>query len=597
MSLFLLILACAPKTTPEPVVEPEPAPQPAPARTVAVAGPLSSDPVDGMPGVTGHVTSVAIDGVDHPVRWMPVAASGQEMGGVIYGQQLDAKGQPMPWPTWLEDPPEGPAVCNILDFAALVHTEWGWFHTAHMECGVGGMYATPIAFDDDGSIETGTPRNVDFSGVGGATTLCSGDITPWNTHLASEEYEANARWAGPDGTLVPEQMSMDSKHPFEWSFLNNLLTYTDSVHPYRMGWIPEIAITSAQGDTQVAKHYSMGRFSHELGLVMPDRRTVYLSDDQYHAGFFVFVADEADDLSAGTLYASKWTQTSDTSAGVEWVSLGHAADVTIGQALARPVNFDDVFEVADLSQEGTCPEGFGRTTHTWGTECLKTKDPVLASRLETRRYAGLLGATTEFSKGEGIAFDPGTGPEDSAVYLATSKISVGMLEESEPRGPGDYRRAPEADHLKLPENRCGIVWRLAMGEGVDTDGEPIYSGYIARQATAAVVGVPEGEKGCSEAAISNPDNITFVDDFGWLVVAEDTKGHEHDVLWAIDVRDPQAKPMRLAEVEKDSEVTGIHWFDVEGKGYLTVTNQWDPSTYRERKSVTALLGPFPISEP
>ena len=78
----------------------------------------------------------------------------------------------------------------------------------------------------------------------------------------------------------------------------------------------------------------MGRFSHENGVVMGDRKTVYHGDDGTDVVFFKFVADEAGDLSAGTLYAAKVTQTEDGSFGLEWIELGKGNDDEIAEAIA-----------------------------------------------------------------------------------------------------------------------------------------------------------------------------------------------------------------------------------------------------------------------
>lgn len=589
MLLALALLACT--STPDA----EPAP-PAPAEVPRPAfGALKTTPVDGMPKVTGHVDTVTIAGTEHPLRLQPVIHSGQVIDGVQIGAVLDAKGQPIDWPDRIADHPADPMTCNIIDFAALLKHEDQWFHLSHQECVVGGVTVTPVAFDEAGTVSVaGTPKPVDFAAVGGTTTNCAGDITPWNTMLSSEEYEANARLAGEDGTLPAEQVAMDTKHPFEWSFLNEQLAYKPTVSPYELGWIPEIRVTDAAGSSRVDKRYTMGRFSHELALVMPDQRTVYLTDDQYHGAFFLFVADKAANLSAGTLYAAHWKQQSDTEAGLEWVSLGHASDAELEPPIRKGIRFDDLFEVADLGEDNACPAGFGRSTTSWGTECLKAKDPKLASRLESRRMAGLLGATTEFSKSEGLALDPGTGPADATLYLATSKISRGMLEEqSKPQGPGDYRRTEATDHIRLPENRCGIVWGLTPGEGTDRDGNPIDSAWVMRSAAVAVAGVPEGE-GCSESSIANPDNLTFSEHYGWLWIAEDTSAHAADTLWAVDTKADALAPVPIVRVDKDSEVTGIHWFDVDGRGFLTVSNQWDHGVYPDTRSVAAVLGPFPL---
>ena len=42
---------------------------------------------------------------------------------------------------------------------------------------------------------------------------------------------------------------------------------------------------------------------------MPDKRTVYITDDSTNGMFLKFVADAAGDLSSGRLYAAKMTQT------------------------------------------------------------------------------------------------------------------------------------------------------------------------------------------------------------------------------------------------------------------------------------------------
>src|SRR3546814_14898113 len=75
----------------------------------------------------------------------------------------------------------------------------------------------------------------------------------------------------------------------------------------------------------------MGRFADELAYVMPDRKTVYETYDGTNVGFYRYDADTACDLSVGTLYAMKWTQTSEAgasdlgTAAISWDELGHAS--------------------------------------------------------------------------------------------------------------------------------------------------------------------------------------------------------------------------------------------------------------------------------
>ena len=69
----------------------------------------------------------------------------------------------------------------------------------------------------------------------------------------------------------------------------------------------------ASDNPELVRHFSMGRFSHENATVMPDGRTVYLTDDDTvkytnakwntNSGgvLFKFIADQKMDLSSGTL--------------------------------------------------------------------------------------------------------------------------------------------------------------------------------------------------------------------------------------------------------------------------------------------------------
>ena len=74
-------------------------------------------------------------------------------------------------------------------------------------------------------------------------------------------------------------------------------------NPYFYGYTPEITVDK-NGKTSVVKHYSTGRFSHELAKVMPDNKTVFYGDDGGNTGMFMYVADKEKDLSSGTLYAA-----------------------------------------------------------------------------------------------------------------------------------------------------------------------------------------------------------------------------------------------------------------------------------------------------
>lgn len=57
------------------------------------------------------------------------------------------------------------------------------------------------------------------------------------------------------------------------------------------------------------KHMAAGRLAIEAPYVMPDGRTVYITDDGDNVMFGMFIASVAGDLSCGSTYGAKFTQT------------------------------------------------------------------------------------------------------------------------------------------------------------------------------------------------------------------------------------------------------------------------------------------------
>ena len=104
--------------------------------------------------------------------------------------------------------------------------------------------------------------------------------------------------------------------------------------PYLYGHIPEITMKT-DGTATIKKNFCLGRISHELVHVMPDQKTVVMGDDATNSGFFVFIADKAGDLSAGTLYVAKLTTpltTLDPTAAavpIQWIKLGTTTSATV----------------------------------------------------------------------------------------------------------------------------------------------------------------------------------------------------------------------------------------------------------------------------
>jgi hypothetical protein len=130
--------------------------------------------------------------------------------------------------------------------------------------------------------------HVDFSGVGGTRANCGGTVTPKGTVMTAEEFPPSSnRELFDEG--VRDTSDVVTPDGFTLRRYQNL------------GYMVEI--DPAKGE--IRKLFQMGRFSHEAAVIMPDRRTVYLTDDFDPAVFFKFVAHTPDDYAKGQLHAYK----------------------------------------------------------------------------------------------------------------------------------------------------------------------------------------------------------------------------------------------------------------------------------------------------
>ncbi|MGD9662982.1 MAG: PhoX family phosphatase [Porticoccaceae bacterium] len=477
-----------------------------------------------------------------------------------------------------------------LDNSSLIQQQDGALRlVAQFECQVGAMYTAGI--DQDAvtgalSMKPDTLEFIDQSGEFGGYTHCAGMVTPWNTHLGSEEYEPNARNDSQTAIGKTGDTYYNATFPF-WTGKVEADQSNDpatGMNPYFYGWIPEV---KADG-TGYTKHYSMGRVSHELAYVMPDQKTVYMSDDGTNDGFYKFVADKAGDLSAGTLYAAKFSQVDGTEAGkfnLDWIDLGHADDVTIRAEVAKRPVFEDLFSTATPdANTGACPADFARINTEAGLECLQVKPgmEIAASRLETRRYAAMLGATTELRKTEGITFDAAT----STLYVAISEIGKGMLANDPKYDLGGN------DDIQLAKNNCGAVYALPVGTDYNATA---WNGLIAGtpktyDATSAFAG-----NTCDVDGIANPDNINMIPGTRLLMIGEDSGEHVNNVYWAYDLDKKSLK--RVLTVPKEAEVTSTYWHPFGNYAYLTVVGQHplagvDGVSADQQQTLLGYIGPF-----
>jgi secreted PhoX family phosphatase len=415
-----------------------------------------------------------------------------------------------------------------------------------------------------GALTAVSQAPVDFSAVDGLWIPCAGGPSPWNTHLGSEE-DYDLYFVNSDGT--PGTSTSAGLTAMTEKYFNS----ATSANPYDYGYIPEVTV-AADGSSSVVKHYSMGRGTWELTRVMPDNRTAYFGDDGTNVGLFMYVADTAADLSAGTLYAAKWTQTSADNGGaatLTWVKLGHATDAEVKAIIDAGTVFTDVFDITTPALTPTwAADGYkairaGQSS----TEYLRLKagKEQAAAFLESRRYAAYLGATTEFNKMEGVAVNT----QDKVVYLAMSYIDKGM--KTDATGP--------VDDIQLAKINAGATYALTLSSGQnDTDANPIDSAWVATAMSvpAALLGeditVDALGNTSNPAKVANPDNLFFSDKMRTLFIGEDSGTHVNNFIWAYNV--DSGKLSRILSQPSGAEATGLVVHEnLNGHAYIGANNQ------------------------
>jgi secreted PhoX family phosphatase len=415
-----------------------------------------------------------------------------------------------------------------------------------------------------GALTAVSQAPVDFSAVDGLWIPCAGGPSPWNTHLGSEE-DYDLYFVNSDGT--PGTSTSAGLTAMTEKYFNS----ATSANPYDYGYIPEVTV-AADGSSSVVKHYSMGRGTWELTRVMPDNRTAYFGDDGTNVGLFMYVADTAADLSAGTLYAAKWTQTSADNGGaatLTWVKLGHATDAEVKAIIDAGTVFTDIFDITTPALTPTwAADGYkairaGQSS----TEYLRLKagKEQAAAFLESRRYAAYLGATTEFNKMEGVAVNT----QDKVVYLAMSYIDKGM--KTDATGP--------VDDIQLAKINAGATYALTLSSGQnDTDANPIDSAWVATAMSvpAALLGeditVDALGNTSNPAKVANPDNLFFSDKMRTLFIGEDSGTHVNNFIWAYNV--DSGKLSRILSQPSGAEATGLVVHEnLNGHAYIGANNQ------------------------
>lgn len=513
-----------------------------------------------------------------PLNYRPLFKAGDQIGSKTIGQLFDHRNRAI-------YKNGQPVIANEIDGLSLLTHHKLPFLVTHFEYNAPGMLYTTALKENGGIITPTSTQAVDLSSVNGTMINCASSVTPWNTHFSSEEdYYLDAASFDPETSDLiyhiehcDEDLShlKDDDEQLElcWSYHrlrddylkdNKEKTFT----PYDYGYVFEVEV-SAQGSGKAfkdQKHYAMGKGTPEMALVMPDNKTVYITDDGTFKGFYLFIADTAGDLSKGTLYMARWIQISAQRGGkasLKWIRLGHGDDASIQQLIRRQPKFSDIFERADPSQCEQKQNGFRWVrAGDLNNICLKLQHPEktsifnsqkeikqAAAFLEPRKYGNYLGATAEFRKAEGITYDP----DRNKLYLAMSELNKSML--------NNYKNEPESlNHIQLERNDCGAIYEMSFTKAIDQNQDPIPSSFVATALSPLVTGQPlkpnqpfSDENGCNPDKMANPDNIYYLG-YNLLLIAEDSGYKFNNSVMVFNTKSKQTT--RILTAPFGAEVAG-----------------------------------------
>ncbi len=484
-------------------------------------------------------------------------------GKVLSGGYFDINNKPIMDTTvagkdrqYFSDSPDGTSLLTVPNASvpgvkgnpvfAVVQFEY----TTLAQDGVTGMYGklpSPIAvlsLDQDpntGKLSLVKYHNVDTSSVNGLWITCGASLSPWGTHLSSEEYEPNAFTAATDAQFK--------------AFSKNLYGSETAANPYHYGHMPEVTV-NVDGTASIKKHYNLGRISHELVQVMPDNRTVLMGDDATNSGYFVFVADKEKDLSSGTLYVAKVgagfsIDPTAAAAPLTWIKLGSATSAEI-KALADKLKPTDIMSVVSTDPLDAT---YTKVNANGKTEWIKVNVGMekAAAFLETHRYASLMGASMGFSKMEGTTVNI----KDKVAYSALQNCIASMVAGNAYNTVGNGISIPKALN-------AGVVMALNLKGGQkDTAGNAIVSEWMPVDTKALISGEDITADALGNTAnpdkIANPDNLKFSETLRTLFIGEDSSQHVNNFLWAYNIDTKVLS--RVMSIPAGGESTGLHAVD------------------------------------
>lgn len=441
-----------------------------------------------------------------------------------------------------------PTVAGVTGNTVFLVTQYEYKTLDNAGVSMYGKLPSPITvttLDQDkktGALKAVKHFNVDTKPVNGIWIACASSLSPWNTHLSSEEYE-------------PDAVNIASNTMFQ-EFSKNFFGSAATANPYHYAHVPEVTV-NPDGTASIKKHYCLGRIARELVEVCPDNKTVLMGDDGDNTGLFMFIADKEKDLSSGSLYVAKWAQTSAANGGaatLSWIKLGSATSAEI-KTLADTLTAAKIVTVTTVDPGDTSYTKIGFNGKTEWVKFTAGMEKA-AAFLETHRYAAMLGGTLEFTKMEGVALNR----KDKVAYVAMSRIEKSMIDTA-----GD---------IQVGKITAGATYELKLSAAQkDKTGATIGSDWVPTTMAAipALVGQDQAADAVGNTAnvdkVATPDNVKFSEKLRTLFIGEDSATHVNNFVWAYNV--DSKKLSRILSVPAGGEATGLEVVDnLNGFSYI-----------------------------
>ncbi len=554
-----------------------------PAPTLAQAAAMATTTV-------GSSVSIEMsDGstIDFKLAYQPFFLTGDEVpdgkgGTILAGGYYDIHNSPIMDSTvpgkerhFFSDCPDGtsllalanPQVSGVKGKVVFAVVQFEYTTSNLAGASVYGLLPSPIAIltldqnQATGKLSLVKYHNVDTSKVHGLWITCGASLSPWGTHLSSEEYEPDAQFA-----MINTGFKKFSK---------NLYGDENKANPYHYGHLPEVTV-NPDGSGSIKKHYCMGRISHELVQVMPDKRTVLMGDDATNGGLFMFIADKEKDLSSGSLYVASFgagfsLDPESEGAKLSWIHLGHASSDEI-EHLSNTLKPSDILTA--YKSDPSDPS-FQKIFISGKANWVKIKPGMekAAAFLETHRYAYMVGGSMGFTKLEGVTVNI----KDKVAYSAVQNCVDSMVKNN-----ANGWNQESGIGLEKEVTAGAILAHNLAGGQLDTKRSAINSDWVPVQTKALLVGEDitadnQGNLANSEK-IAGPDNLKFSEKMRTLFIGEDGTGHINNCLWAYNV--DTKKLSRLMSVPAGAESTGLHAVDdLNGWTYI-MSNFQHPGDWR-----------------